>query len=94
MSDVPERTGKTIFVVGSAIPKWVLFECPCTKGHRLSVPLMTTVSPNWQLSLNNNTVSLWPSVVVADSDLCASHFWLRDNRIEWALWDDERADPE
>jgi hypothetical protein len=89
MADVPERIEKTIYVVGST-PKWVIFDCPCNKDHRLKVPLMKSVSPHWRLTCHKGTISLWPSVSVADGP-CESHFWLRENRVERARWvhDDE-----
>ncbi len=87
MSDVPDRVEKTIYVVG-ATPKWVIFDCPCNKNHRLKVPLMKSVSPHWRLTRHGKTVSLSPSLSVADGP-CDSHFWLRQNRVEWARWVDE-----
>ena len=87
MSDVPDHIEKTIYVVGST-PKWVVFDCPCNKDHRLKVPLMKSVSPHWRLTRHVGTISLWPSVSVADGP-CESHFWLRENCVEWARWADE-----
>lgn len=86
MSDVPDHIDKTIFIVGST-PKWVIFDCPCDRGHRLSVPLMKSVSPHWRLTRHGKTISLWPSISVTDGP-CDSHFWLRKNRVEWARWVD------
>jgi hypothetical protein len=88
MSDIPTNVGKTIFVVGSK-PKWVIFACPCRRGHRLSIPLMKSVSPHWRLTKHGKTISLWPSVYVAGNP-CGSHFWLLKNRVEWARWAHEK----
>src|SRR4051794_8102692 len=89
MADVPEGTGATIFLVGpAATPKWAVFECPCRRNHRLSVPLMRSARPHWTLRNRRGTVSLWPSIWAA-ANSCGSHFWLRDNRIEWALGIDD-----
>jgi hypothetical protein len=82
MSEVPEHTKKLIYVVGS-IPKWVVFECPCHRNHRISIPLMKNVTPHWAIAHDGQTISLFPSVSVSGSN-CDSHFWLRQNRIEWA----------
>lgn len=86
MSDVPDETGKNIYVVGS-LPnaKWVVFNCPCERGHQLRVPLMQTASPRWKLRMTRSKVTLFPSVSV-DNDPCTSHFWLNDSRVEWARW--------
>lgn len=87
MADVPEDPGNSIYIVAGEQPKWVILDCPCKQGHRLSVPLMKSVKPNWRLSLNNGRVSLWPSISVRDA--CHSHFWLERNSIHWARWRDE-----
>lgn len=86
MSSVPDEPGMTIYIVGtSKLPKWAVFDCPCERGHRLTVPLMRSVSPHWTLRVRRGRASLSPSVSV-DRDPCTSHFWLRDNRVEWARW--------
>ena len=86
MPSVPDEPGTTIYIVGTTkLPKWAVFECPCGQRHRLTVPLMKSVSPHWTLRVKRGRASLWPSVSV-DKDPCTSHFWLRDNRVEWARW--------
>jgi hypothetical protein len=83
---VPDDPERTIYIAGPAkFPKWAVFSCPCGQKHRLTVPLMKSVDPHWILVLRRGRVSLRPSVSV-DNDPCSSHFWLRDNRIEWARW--------
>jgi len=86
MDLVPEDPGSTIYIVGAKkLPKWAAFKCPCGQDHRLTVPLMTSVSPHWTLTVRRGSASLWPSVSV-DNDPCTSHFWLRTNQVEWARW--------
>src|SRR4051812_39031741 len=84
---VPADTGRTIFIVGTPdFPKWALFGCPCENKHQLNVPLMKSVEPHWRLTLDTRGLaSLSPSISV-DNDPCTSHFWLRLNQVEWALW--------
>jgi len=91
MSMVPDDLRDVIYIVGTVnFPKWAVFECPCGQGHRLTVPLMKSVSPHWMLQIRRGRASLWPSVSV-DDDPCSSHFWLRANRIEWARWAWEKS---
>jgi hypothetical protein len=86
MSEVPNDIGSTIFLVGPVDwPKWAIFMCPCEEGHRLSVPLMRSVDPHWRLARRRGSVSLWPSVSV-DGGSCSSHFWLKENQVHWAEW--------
>ena len=89
---IPDDTGRTVYIVGTKkIPKWVIFECPCGQKHQLNVPLMKSVSPHWTLIVKRGAATLSPSISV-DNDPCTSHFWLRNNRIEWARWTWERED--
>jgi hypothetical protein len=86
MSSVPDEPGTTIYVVGTPqLPKWAVLECPCGQRHRLSIPLMKSISPHWTLRVKRGRASLSPSVSV-DNDPCTSHFFLRGNRVEWARW--------
>jgi hypothetical protein len=85
ISKVPDDPGRQIFVVGpSDAPKWVVFNCPCNKSHRLSVPLMKSITPHWRMSRHGRSLSLYPSVWVDSEGVCGSHFWLRSSRIDWA----------
>jgi len=90
LPDAPDDPGSTIYIVGTAkLAKWAVFRCPCGVRHRLEVPLMKSISPHWTLRLRGGRATLWPSVSV-DNDPCKSHFWLRENRVEWARWTWER----
>jgi hypothetical protein len=77
--DLPE---KTIAVVGSAdLPKWAILDCPCRRGHRLTVNLSRKQRPYWQLTLDAGMPSLYPSIDYDDGHRC--HFWLRRGRVYW-----------
>lgn len=88
MSDVPADTKNKIYLVGSASTlKWVLLMCPCARRHRLSVPLMRSISPHWKVFDHGKTLTLWPSLWL-NEESCGSHFWLKRSRVEWAFGDD------
>jgi hypothetical protein len=79
LSDVPQHTGKTIYVVGNRKKnKWVVFECPNHCGKRIEVNLMSSKYPYWTLTIKKKKISLWPSVVVKD---CGAHFYLTRNKV-------------
>jgi len=87
LPDVPIHVGNEIYIVGSSErAKWVVFDCPCLKGHKLTVNLMKSRYPHWSLKLSGGKVSLSPSIVVTDHP-CKSHFWLKSNQIYMAFED-------
>jgi len=85
LPDVPAQIGNDIYIVGSSkAAKWVVFNCPCLKSHKLTVNLMKSNYPRWTLRLSGKKVSLSPSIVVTDHP-CKSHFWLKSNQVYIAL---------
>jgi len=65
----------------------VLHKCCCGCGNEVNTPL----SPNdWRLIFDGETVTLKPSIGNWSFD-CKSHYWITNNRIEWASqWDDNQ----
>ncbi|WP_354099144.1 DUF6527 family protein [Bradyrhizobium sp. S3.2.12] len=46
---------------------------------------MTPLKPSrWRLAIEGNAVSLYPSIGNWSTG-CQSHYWIRNNRIDWAL---------
>lgn len=54
--------------------------CACGCGVAVNIPLHPT---GWTLICDGVSVSLWPSIGNW-SENCQSHYWIRNNRIEWA----------
>lgn len=65
----------------------ILHKCCCGCGNEVNTPL----SPNdWRLIFDGETVTLKPSIGNWSFD-CKSHYWITNNRIEWASqWDDNQ----
>lgn len=80
-SELPGNLGSALYVVG-ATPKWAVLKCPCGCGEVIDVNLMASRQPCWTLTLKEGRATLYPSLWVA-KERCGSHFWLRDNRIDW-----------
>ena len=55
--------------------------CACGCGIKVVTPISP---PEWQLRWDGDTVSLHPSIGNWQFP-CRSHYWIRRNRIEWAL---------
>lgn len=84
LGEVPDNLrGDTIYLagVGSRI-KWVVFLCPCGRGHRVSLSLQTSHYPHWQLNLRGARATLYPSIDVPNEWRC--HYWIRSGRVLWA----------
>lgn len=55
-------------------------KCACGCGEKVVTPLSPV---EWQLSKSGDTVSLYPSIGNWNYS-CRSHYWIRNNRIQWA----------
>ena len=58
----------------------VSHKCVCGCGHEVVTPLSPT---DWQLFFDGRGVSLSPSIGNW-SIACRSHYWIRDNNVDWA----------
>jgi hypothetical protein len=75
------RRNRFIIVGTRERPKWAKFMCPCGCGDVLSLNLMKSHHPNWQVTLETDgSVTVFPSV---DATSCNSHFWIRASQIVW-----------
>jgi hypothetical protein len=83
MNDVPENVGATLYMVyrGGQYRRAVL-QCPCRCGRRIDLNLSTHAFPHWTVQKQDGAVTLSPSVW-APLEKCGSHFFVRQNRIEW-----------
>lgn len=84
MSDIPEvvddRTAYIVEKMGRQV--WLVFNCPCSNPHRLTVNLSKERTPFWQVTFHDNKISVYPSVWLGDG--CGNHFWIRNNNISKA----------
>jgi hypothetical protein len=83
-TDVPAEVWRhELAVVGTVEhPKWAVLECPCGRGHQLTVNLSPERKPFWRLSADKRGPSLAPSLDAVSPHRC--HFWLRRGHVEWA----------
>lgn len=81
--EVPERLppGVVVVVGTSRRPKWIVFECPCARGHRVWLNSQPSHSPHWMAGGAGRQLTIWPSVWVGAPWGC--HFWVRRGRVIW-----------
>ena len=61
--------------------KWVVFDCPCGRGHRIMLNLSSSRWPRWTVH-RESPLTLWPSVdVVVDNERC--HYVIDNGRVDW-----------
>jgi hypothetical protein len=82
MQDVPKKLKGMLYIVGKPRPKWAIMACPCRCGERIDINLMESRQPSWRLTSDDVKVSLHPSLWMPN-EKCGSHFWIRQNRIDW-----------
>lgn len=83
VGDVPIRIGnRHAVVVGSSTRrKWLVFDCPCARGHRVVLNLDSNHYPRWQITAEY-PLTVRPSVdEVSRFGRC--HYILRDGRVSW-----------
>jgi hypothetical protein len=69
-------------IYGSAVHK-----CCCGCGEKVVTPFSPT---DWKLTFDGESVSLHPSIGNW-SFKCRSHYWIRENEIQWApQWSEEQ----
>lgn len=69
-------------IVGSPTRhKWLVFDCPCDRGHRVMVNLDPDNRPRWCLT-SLTPLTLNPSVDEY-SEVGRCHYIVRDGRVIW-----------
>jgi hypothetical protein len=58
----------------------IVHKCCCGCGERVVLNLSPA---GWKVTLDGETISLCPSVGNGSLD-CNSHYWIRNDRVEWS----------
>ncbi len=61
--------------------KWAVFECPCGRGHRITLNLHQSRWPRWTVDVTPQGPTVAPSIHVLDQRGC--HFLLRRGEVRW-----------
>jgi len=82
--EVPDRLPRNgVALVGSPDRiKWIIFDCPCRRGHRIMLNADIGRAPHWQLN-GDWRLSITPSIDYDSSEM-RCHYFIRNGRIIWA----------
>lgn len=84
--EIPERLPRNAAVVvgDERHTKWLAFDCPCRKGHRIVLNTDFARRPAWRLATDpKGHLTVSPSVdFVGDRFRC--HYFIRGGKIEWS----------
>lgn len=69
-------------------PKYevVKFECPCGCGYQvilLTAPEVDIPGRRWRVEINGDKITLYNSVWLTGGSWCKSHFFIRNNEVQW-----------
>ena len=82
--EIPDRLPPrgAVLVGDRRHPKWLGFDCPCGRRHRILLNLDTGRWPYWQLN-HEQHITISPSVDASDpSGRC--HYFITEGRVIWA----------
>lgn len=77
-----------LYLLGGAMPKWALLDCPCGRGHVIELNLANPARTRWRVTTNDaGQPSVHPSIDFQGEPRC--HYWLDRGRVHWVR--DRRA---
>ena len=76
---IPEKVEEGVLYVSIEYCT-AIHKCVCGCGNEVVTPLSPT---DWELTFNGKVVTLHPSIGNWNFD-CKSHYWIRNNKIEFA----------
>jgi hypothetical protein len=81
--EVPNRLPRNgaVLVGPKNRPKWIVFDCPCRRGHRIMLNTDRARQPYWSTTVDGR-LTIAPSV---DSHhaMRRCHYFVRNGRIMW-----------
>lgn len=76
---IPEKVEEGILYVSIEYCT-AIHKCVCGCGNEVVTPLSPT---DWKLTFNGKSITLYPSIGNWNFE-CQSHYWIRNNKIEFA----------
>lgn len=90
VADVPDTIPPrhAVVVGGPSRDKWLVFDCPCGRGHRVMVNLDPDNRPRWRVTRE------WPMTLIPSVDERSAvghcHYVVRDGHVRWIERTDHR----
>jgi hypothetical protein len=84
--EIPDRLPRNgaVLVASGGPPKWIGFDCPCRRGHRILLNTDHGRSPAWRIMQSaKGILSIAPSVDYHDGHR-RCHYFMRNGKIVWA----------
>lgn len=81
--NVPSRLPRNgaVLVGTRDSPKWIVFDCPCRRGHRIMLNTDTARLPYWSTTVEGR-LTISPSID-SNQDMRRCHYFVRNGRIMW-----------
>jgi hypothetical protein len=81
--DIPQRLPRNgaVIVGPRTRPKWVAFDCPCRRGHRIMLNTDKARSPHWSTTVKG-ALTISPSIDYGQSG-GRCHYFIRNGRVRW-----------
>jgi hypothetical protein len=76
---IPKELGDGVIYISQKYAT-AAHNCCCGCGTKIVTPLKPG---RWRLEMDDGLVSIYPSIGNWSAG-CQSHYWIRDNRIDWA----------
>jgi hypothetical protein len=84
--EIPDRLPRNgVLLVGSSERlKWIVFDCPCRRGHRIMLNTDSARRPTWAITEGPaQLLTISPSVDYR-GDRRHCHYHIRDGKVLWA----------
>lgn len=81
--DIPRRLPRNgaILVGSHSSPKWIAFDCPCRRGHRIMLNTDKVRSPHWSTTVQG-LLTISPSIDHRHrAERC--HYFIQNGRVKW-----------
>lgn len=76
---VPDKVDESVLYISIEYCT-AIHKCVCGCGNEVVTPLSPT---DWKLTFNGKSITLYPSIGNWNFE-CQSHYWIRNNKIEFA----------
>jgi len=84
--EIPEQLPRNSSVLVGSIekPKWLGFDCPCRRGHRIVLNFDRSRRPAWALNVSRSgRLTISPSIDY-EGDGFRCHYFIQNGRVLWA----------